>query len=88
MDDLNQSVFPGVTFPAVNSRFGRRKGDFILLAWNYARERGDLDVAEQLRIEFERIVNELPPTLSVDRRRMVDDIYNAVSDFWIWLFRF
>jgi hypothetical protein len=87
MDDLSQSLDSDAILPAKNWRLGRRKGDAILLAWNYARERGDLEVAEQLRLEYEKKINELPSTMSVDRRKKVDSIHNALSDFWIWLIR-
>jgi hypothetical protein len=87
MDNLNQSVSSGVSLPARNSRRGRGKGDAILVAWDYARERGDLEVAEQMRLEYIEKVNESPATMSVDRRGKVDSVYDALTDLWTWLMR-
>jgi len=88
MGYLDQPLVSEPSSRTVNLRSGRRRGDAILLAWNYARERGDLEVAEQLRLEYEKIFNMVPLTLSSNRRRMFDNISNAASDFRTWLVRF
>jgi hypothetical protein len=79
--DLTTSSGSNVSTP--NSEGGgRRKGDMILLAWNYARERGDVEVAAQLYLEYEKIVTDLPRTVSVDRRRKTEKIDTAMGGFW------
>jgi hypothetical protein len=62
--------------------FGRRKGDAILIAFNYACERGDLEVAAQLLIEYERIDTSLPLSLIADRRGNPDNLISAVRNLW------
>src|SRR5580700_686577 len=61
---------------------GRRRGDTILLAWKYARERGDRDVAAQLMLEYKKIVDVLPASLSADRRRNTGGMYAALKGLW------
>ena len=39
--------------------YGRRKGDAILVAINYAIQRGDLAVTDQLMFEYQRITGQL-----------------------------
>jgi hypothetical protein len=61
---------------------GRRRGDAILLAWNYASERGDVEVAAQLMIEYKSITNALPPPLIADRREAPGGMYSALKGLW------
>jgi hypothetical protein len=88
MEYLDQPTAAETGLPTENSLWGHRKGDAILLAWNYARERGDLEAAAQLHLEYEKIVNESPPTVSVDRREKTRGIYGVLVGFWASFMRF
>jgi hypothetical protein len=48
---------------------GRRKGDAILIAFNHAFNQGDLEVANQLLIEYQKINTQSSLLLNVDRRK-------------------
>jgi hypothetical protein len=71
--------------PAPASSFlGRRRGDVVLLAWKFARERGDMDVADQLMIEYECIIDSVSPQVIVERRRQTGNMHSALRGLWAW----
>jgi hypothetical protein len=61
---------------------GRRRGDAILLAFNHAFERGDLEVAGQLLIEYQKINAGSSLLLTVDRRKRSDNSASILSHLW------
>lgn len=87
VQNLIRSAYAGNTdtLTAISQRFGRRKGDAVLLAFSYACERGDLDVAAQLLIEYEGIETQLPPSLNADRRVKSDNAMSVVRHLWLRL---
>src|ERR1700675_4545023 len=64
---------------------GRRRGDAILLAFDYACERDDLEVAAQLLIDYESVVTRLPLTLNEYRREEFDNLISAHGRLWTLL---
>ena len=75
---------PDVTnTPAVGVRTGgRRRGDAILIAFNHAFEQGDLEVAVQLLIEYQKINAGSPLLVTVDRRKRPDTTASTLSRLW------
>jgi hypothetical protein len=82
MQDARQSIDNEATDAAgITSPFGgRRRGDAILIAFNHAYSRGDIEVAAQLFTEYQQLHAASPLLLTVDRR-MHDDSF-AISHLW------
>jgi hypothetical protein len=53
-------------------KFGRRKGDYLMLAFSYAVQRGDLFAAGQLLQDYQALRDQLPIGVAVDRRKPKD----------------
>jgi hypothetical protein len=85
MQSLTQGARPESSDNSVvtNSPLGgRRRGDAILIAFNHAFDRGDVDVAAQLLVEYQKINEGSPLSLSVERRRNQDNVASTVSRLW------
>jgi hypothetical protein len=81
------SVGESDTPASTPSSRGRRRGDAVLLAWKFARERGDMDVADQLMLEYESIRDLAPPRLTTDRRKNTGTMHGALRGLWAWFTR-
>jgi hypothetical protein len=58
-----------ISEPAVAPvKFGRRKGDHLIVAIEYALRSGDLEVATALFAEYTALKNALPTHVTSDRR--------------------
>ena len=64
---------------------GRRQTDAILLAFNYAFDRQDWDVATQLAIEYEKLGCQLPPSGRIGRRGQSDTVTSPLGRLWAML---
>jgi hypothetical protein len=89
METLNEyaTTEKSDTFTSASSFLGRRRGDAVLLAWKFARERGDMDVADQLMLEYEIIIDAAHRPSIGDRRRKSGNMHCALRGLWQWLLR-
>jgi hypothetical protein len=61
---------------------GRRKGDAILVAFNHAFNRGDVEVASQLLLEYQNLNANSLLLLNVERRK---DPASLIRRLWALL---
>jgi hypothetical protein len=71
--------------PVTAEANGRRRGDAILLAFNYACDHDDLEVAAQLLIIYESVVTRSPLTMNEYRRGEFDSLISAHGRLWTLL---
>jgi hypothetical protein len=74
MQMLGVSPSPMVIAPATAGapKFGRRKGDYLMLAFSYAIQRGELVVAGQLLNDYHALIDQLPVGVMMNRRKSAD----------------